>query len=100
MSNEFIDEKINEGINVSSWTREEIEKWINSLEKHYQLLKGFWYEKIKNDITSGGFLLKIKIENLTESNISKFHSGIIFDEIKKLQSKTIRNLQKGKNITN
>jgi hypothetical protein len=97
---DIFDEEINEGIHVSLWTREETEKWINSLEKHYQLPKGSWYEKIKNEITSGAFLLNIKIEYLIESNIHKFHSGIIFDEIKKLQSKTIRNLQKGKNTTN
>jgi hypothetical protein len=69
---------------VSSWDKEKVQKWIENLEEYYQLQKGVWYDKIKNDITSGAFLLNITTDFLIESSISKFHSNIIVGEINNL----------------
>jgi hypothetical protein len=67
------------------WDNKDVKEWIEDIELFYKVQKDYWYNKIKEDITSGPFLLVVDKDYLIQKGINDFHSGTLIKEIIKLQ---------------
>jgi hypothetical protein len=67
------------------WDNKDVKEWIEDIEILYKVQKDIWYDKIKEEITSGPFLLLFDKDDFIRNKISGFHSGVLLKEIIKLK---------------